>query len=401
MKFSHSAALTVASRVSAVALMGVASILIARVLGPAGQGLIASLTASVGIILQFGNLGVYAANIRFVGANRKLFSKAAANSLSLGLSLGFLSFLLLYASTVFFPQAFGGIPLNYLLVYALSIPFSLLIVLFQGLILAVEKIRVYNFFILARALIVLTGSAAILLVFDGGVFELVLLLVFVEVVVCLMYVRSAQGVGKIGVGLDKKLLGDMVFYGLRVYVATQMTYLVLKFDILLVNYYLGLTSAGVYSVSAKIADLLYLAPATVALIYFPRATALKKKARPFTNKVLWRLAVIMAVGCAAAYLFAEPAINLLYTNQYAGAVKPLRILVPGIFFISLETVLMNYYASKKMPLFAVVTPIIGLAANIILNAILIPKHGINGAATSSTIAYTLMFIMLLAYYLKK
>jgi O-antigen/teichoic acid export membrane protein len=381
--------------------MGLASIVIARVLGPNGQGIVASLVAAVGIIIQFGNLGIYAANIRFVGANKKLFANASSNSLIIGLVLGAASFTLLYTSTLLYPDAYGEIPLSYLIIYAISIPFSLLIVLFQGMILAVEKIRTYNTFILARSLMVFLGTTALLLLLKKGVFEIILLLVAVEVLTCIGYMHASHKIEKIRLRFDYPLLKDMVKYGLKVYVATQMTYLVLKFDILLVNYYLGLAQAGVYSIAAKIADLIYLIPATIALIYFPRATALKEKARPFTNKVLLYLTALMFCGCALSYVIAEPTILFLFGSQYQGAILPLKILIPGIFFIAIETILMNYFASKDMPAFAVYTPIIGLAANILMNMYTIPAYGIEGAAAASTIAYALMFLMLAVYYHEK
>jgi len=398
MKFRYSAAVTVASRVSAVVIMGLASIIIARTLGPKGQGVIASLLATVGILIQFGNLGIYASNIRLVGANRSLFSKAAANSLILGGTLGILAFVILSASALLLPETYGEIPTTYLILYAASIPFSLLITFLQGMLLSVEKVKTYNLFILLRALMVLAGAAVLLIAFDKGVMEVVLLLVLTEVVTCVLHLYATDRIEKIRLKFDYPLVKDMLSYGLKVYIATQMTYLVLKFDILLVNYYLGLAPAGVYSVAAKIADLIYLAPATVALIYFPRATALKEKARPFTNKVLLYLTTLMLSGCALSYLIAEPAVILLFGSQYADAVLPLKILIPGIFFIALETILMNYYAAKDMPAYAVYTPIAGLAVNILLNTYLIPAYGINGAAAASTIAYTMMFILLGGYY---
>ncbi|MFH1789039.1 MAG: oligosaccharide flippase family protein [Candidatus Altiarchaeota archaeon] len=398
MRFGFSAVLTVATRVSAVLLMGLASIVIARVLGPSGQGLVASLLAVVGIVLQFGNLGVYASNIRFVGEDKKLYGRASSNSLFVGVFLGVAAFIVLAGASYVFPQVFGDVPKGFLLLYAVSIPFSLLIILFQGMILAVENVKTYNLFIFLRALMVFGGACLLLLVFGGGVYELVLLLVLVEVAVCFMYLYVSGRVEKIRFSVDVALLKRMVSYGLKVYVATQMTYLVLKFDVLLVNYYLGLASTGVYSIAAKIADLLYLAPATVALIYFPRATALKDKAGAFTNKILAYLAGIMFLGCAVFYVIVKPVVLFLYGSAYAGAILPLRILVPGIFFISLETIIMNYYAAKSMPLYVVATPLIGLAVNIGLNAAWIPTRGIVGAAASSTVAYTLMFVMLFAYY---
>jgi len=401
MRFSVSAALTVFVRVSAVLLMGVASIVIARVLGPEGQGVIAAILAVVTILLQFGNLGLYASNIRFVGGDRKLYPKAAGNSLVIGAGLGGVLFLFLAAAAVFFPSLFSDVPRGYLLVYAASLPFALTTMLFQGLLLATDKIKSYNALIFSRASAVFGGAILILYVAKLTLWPLIVFLFLVEVLISLAYVVRCFMVERFKPSLDLSYLKRMVGYGVKVFLATQLTYLVLKFDILMVNYFLDLTQTGIYSVSAKVADLLYLVPSTVALIYFPRATALKDKARPFTNRVLLVLGALMFVACIILFFAAGPVTVMLFGPAYEGSVYPLKILVPGIFFISLECVLMNYYASKTMPLFAVATPVVGLAVNVGLNIVFIPVYGIAAAAWSSTIAYTLMFVMLLVYYMLK
>lgn len=400
MRFSFSAGITVAVRVFSVLLMGISSVVIARMLGPEGQGLVAALTAAVAIVLQFGNLGLYASNIRFVSEDRKLYSKAAGNSLTIGVILGLCLFIALAVSTKIIPAAYAEIPAAMLVFYATSLPFSLITMLSQGMLLAVDRIKKYNLLVLLRALLVLVGSTIILVVLHQGVREIIILLVLIEVFTSIMHLAVTYLIEKFRPSFDLNFLFSMMKYGLKVYVATQMTYLVLKFDILLVNYFLGLEQAGVYSISAKIADLLYMVPATIAIIFFPKATALGPKAKPFTDKILLGVSAIMAPSCIILFVLAGPLITLPFGDIYAGAITPLKILIPGIFFISLETILMSYFASKTMPYFAVATPILGVLTNIVLNIFWIPAYGIEGAAASSTISYTLMFLILLWFYRK-
>jgi O-antigen/teichoic acid export membrane protein len=141
-----------------------------------------------------------------------------------------------------------------------------------------------------------------------------------------------------------------------------------------------------------------LVPETIALIFFPRATALKEKAKPFANKVLLAIGVLMVFMCGILYFTAEPILLTLFGSQYAGSVMPFIILIPGIYFISLEVLLMNYFAAKQMPLYVVFTPLVGLLVNVVLNVMWLPKYGINAAAWTSVISYTLMFLLLLFRY---
>ena len=408
MRFSVSAGLTVATRVTGVLLMGISSIFVARLLGPAGQGVLASLIAVVAIAQQFGHLGIYASIIRFVGADKSLYRKACGNSLTIGAAFGLALTLILVAVAIVYPAGFGGIDFLYIAVYSLAVPFSLLIILFQGVLLSVNRIKEYNLFIFTRSFLIFAGSIIIsylfhlkVLGFNATILSLIVYLVSVEVFTSILYVGSTylreRFKPQLCTGFIKKMMG----YGIKVYVATSLTILVFKFDIVLVNYFLGSTPAGLYSVSAKIAELLYMAPATIALIFFPAATRMGEKSRPFAKKVLVGVSVLMAIGSIIALALAKPIVTALFGPDYSASTIPFMILVPGIFFISIETILMNYYASRNMPLFAVLTPFIGLASNIILNIILIPRYGINAAAATSTFSYALMFFMFLAYFIKE
>ncbi|MFH1402911.1 MAG: oligosaccharide flippase family protein [Candidatus Altiarchaeota archaeon] len=397
-KFSLSSGLTVFNRLFAVFIMGFMFIVVARTLGPSGQGIVATLVAMITIAIQFGNLGLYASNIRFVGADRSLYRQAAGNSLAIGSVLGLLMAAMLVGVYLISPSLFPDITLLLIAFYAASLPFSLLTMLFQGMLLAVEDIVKYNLLIFARAVVLVGGVVVILMFLGGGVLELILFLVAVEVLFAATYGGVVYLKEKFSFTIDAEFLKKMVGYGFKVYLATQLTYLVLKFDIIMVNYYLGSYQAGIYSVSSKMADMVKLIPETVALIFFPRATALKDKAKPFANKVLLVIGVFMLFMCLFLYFTAQPILLALFGQEYAGSVEPFIWLIPGIFFISIEVLLMNYFASKQMPLYVVFTPLVGLSVNVGLNMMWLPKYGIVAAAWTSTISYTVMFLMLALKY---
>ncbi|MFC2162660.1 flippase [Candidatus Altiarchaeota archaeon] len=399
-KFSLSSGLTVANRLAAVFIMGFMFIVVARQLGPEGQGIVATLVAVITIAIQFGNLGLYASNIRFVGADRKLYPKAAGNSLTLGTVTGSLAAVLLIIAYLIRPDFFPGIMFALIAIYALSLPFSLLTILFQGMLLAVQDIVTYNILIFFRAVLLVAGVSVLLLFMGGGVMELVIFLVIVEVVTALIYMAVAYRKQKFHLRLDVGFLKKMIGYGFKVYLATQITYLVLKFDIVMVNYYLGPAEAGLYSVSSKMADMVKMVPETIALIFFPMATALKDKAKPFANKVLLGISVMMIFICVGLYFVAEPVLLGLFGSQYTGSVTPFLYLIPGLYFISLEVLLMNYFAAKQMPLTVVLTPLLGLIVNVTLNALWLPVYGIVAAAWTSVISYILMFVILFVLYLR-
>jgi O-antigen/teichoic acid export membrane protein len=91
---------------------------------------------------------------------------------------------------------------------------------------------------------------------------------------------------------------------------------------------------------------------------------------------------------AAGAAFALPSV---YGVRFGDATIQFLILLPGIFFISLESVLVQYFTGTglppQIPLFWIVTVIVNLA----LNLALVPAWGARAAAINSTVSYALIF----------
>jgi O-antigen/teichoic acid export membrane protein len=192
----------------------------------------------------------------------------------------------------------------------------------------------------------------------------------------------------------------MISYGFRSYLATLFAYLVIRSDLLLVTALLGTTETGIYSVAAFAVDALYLFSATTGSIFFPIATAQPAQRDLLTAKIVRILGLIMVGILLLGGLVGWYFIPLLYGEAYAGAVAPTLILLPGIFFLSLETIFMNNFAGRGLPVQAILVIVAGFFVNLILNLLFIPLFGINGAAIASTIAYGSMFIGALIYFMR-
>jgi Na+-driven multidrug efflux pump len=78
----------------------------------------------------------------------------------------------------------------------------------------------------------------------------------------------------------------------------------------------------------------------------------------------------------------------------------LKLLLPGIFFFSISKILAQDLVGRGFPQYASVAATISLVAIIILDLLLIPRFGINGASLASTISYFLSAIIIL-YLFKK
>jgi len=97
---------------------------------------------------------------------------------------------------------------------------------------------------------------------------------------------------------------------------------------------------------------------------------------------------------------AGPLVTLLYSSKFAGAVAPLRWLLPGIFMLSIGKVLVGELLAREKARYTVWASGAAVVTNIAGNLLLVPKMGIVGAALASSVSYSVLSGVLTWYYLR-
>ncbi|MDX1390304.1 MAG: oligosaccharide flippase family protein, partial [Acidobacteriota bacterium] len=260
---------TFATRILLIGIGFATSVLIARILGPEGRGLFAVAGAIAAIGIQFGNLGLHSANTYSVARDRSLLPGLLANSLLVGFVLGGLVAVITWGVTRLFPSV-APIP-GLLLVLALaSIPTSLAYMLAQNLLLGMQEVRAFNKIELAArvitvgliTLVIVIGFVTPETVFVAGLAAGVINLLWV--LWCLRpFIHETPRP-------SWPLLRDNIAYGFRVYLNCLFAFLVIRLDLLMVQFMLGAEQTGYYSISVSMADLVYLLPVVIGTILFPK-----------------------------------------------------------------------------------------------------------------------------------
>ncbi|MBI4241772.1 MAG: polysaccharide biosynthesis C-terminal domain-containing protein, partial [Candidatus Rokubacteria bacterium] len=178
--------------------------------------------------------------------------------------------------------------------------------------------------------------------------------------------------------------------GSRSYLSSLFAFLIIRSDMLLVNYFLGAAQAGIYAVAVNLTDLLLVFPTAVGTMLFPRVSARPEDEGSLTAAACRHTAAGMTVFCLVAGVLAQPLILLLYGRAFGGAAAPFLLLLPGILALSLEIIFMNDLAGRGLPPIVIVVPAVGLVLNLILNLAFIPRFGLLAAAASSSLAYGAM-----------
>ena len=161
---------------------------------------------------------------------------------------------------------------------------------------------------------------------------------------------------------------------------------------------------GAYSAAYKIIDVLAILPGILVTALYPvfskyhaTDTRLLKKTFNLSLRYVITLSIPIVIG---GFLLSGPLINLVYGPEYADSAMVLKILI----FISLFGfinsplfVLLNSIDKQKITM---INTAFTALANIVMNAILIPKYGIIGAAFA-TIVSEITFLILSAYQIRK
>jgi O-antigen/teichoic acid export membrane protein len=379
----------------------VAGIIVARWLGAGGLGELAVINVAVATLIQLGSFGLPSSNTYFIAQDHGHLRSAAINSLIFALAVGAGLAIALSALASLRPEWFGFVSPELIRIAAISIPFQLITLIGLNILLAVGKVRAFNLLDLAGQSFVLVNALLVFIILNRGLALLVTLNTITSIVVSLsiaaLLAVSASRLTQSKWRADMALLRRMITYGLKFHVSILAGAIILRADLLVVNHYRGAAEAGVYSVASQFGLLLMLLPGVIATLLFPRVTA-EQDARGETTCLVTRYTtLIMFVCCLAAVPFSL-LLPVLYGAAFSEATRLLLILLPGVYLLGLESVLVQHFNAlglpRAIPLYWVAT----LVLNLVLVFTLAPRFGAQGAAVASTVSYAAIFALVALHF---
>jgi antigen flippase len=380
---------TLASRAALVALGLISSVIVARALGPAGRGeySVAVTVAAIGV--QLATLGLHTSSAWAVAREPALRGRLLANGALTGLVTGTAVAVVFGVVSLLVPAASSLPPVMLGLALA-AIPIGLVYLTEQNLILGLQWVRAYNALEIANRT---AGIVLFIIVISLGVMNATTayaaLLVAIVVVATTAFWLLARNVP---VRPDFSLVRRFAGVSLRSYSSALLIYLVFRLDLLMVQYLQGSAAAGQYSIAVTLGEMVLLVPTVVALIMFPRLSAITDHnvQRASTIRTTAWMGIVSVGLVLPATIVAGAAIRLLYGDVFAPAVPAFLWLLPGLVFMSMHSILMAYFLAIGTPRVTLLGPFVGLSINVALNVFLIPRFGFVGASISSTLAYAVM-----------
>lgn len=175
----------------------------------------------------------------------------------------------------------------------------------------------------------------------------------------------------------------------------------LRIDQIFIAQMLGDTEVGIYSAAAKFTEFAYAVPALISISVLPILVESRTKSDSLYEQRLQRFYDLMTLGSIAGSLLlavsSKIVIALFFGAAFDGAALILAVQIWSSVFVFLAVASNQHFIIENRAEICLYRTLIGAAANIVLNLVLIPLYGIMGAAIASVvsnmvIAFSIIFI---------
>jgi len=372
----------------------VASVLIARALGPADRGVYAVAVTAASIAVIAFHAGTELAGSYFFAERGTPLSALSRNGFLSAVLLGplaMVAMLVLYG--VAHHSLFDGLSLVLFACAVLSVPFQMHQLWLANLLMLAGRFRAYQ---RVSAIIAVAQLLVVCVVFASGAFDLTAALALylgVAVVAWALSMRAARTVGPVGPPYDLGLLGATLRYGLRLHGGYIGWFVLLRLDLFLVALWLDDEAAGIYAIAVVFAELAWqlTTPLVLASIRPSMALPLPEAARVSfqVGRVNLLLSGVIAAGFAATLWFVLP---LLYGSAYDGVYLVTVVLLPGVVAMAAFRPLYNWLVRVADPLRLSALSVAVALVNVGMNALWLRSLGVAGAALTSSVCYVVLLL---------
>ncbi len=196
-------------------------------------------------------------------------------------------------------------------------------------------------------------------------------------------------------GLRRPVTREMLRYCIPLMPTAVFWWVTNVSDHYFITYMLGTDVNGLYSVASIIPRAITLVSAIFIQAWQLSAFS-EYKGRDgsrFFSTVFRSYYTLVFMAASGIILLARPIIRLLAADAYFEAWRYVPFLVLAVSFSCLVTFLGTVYNAAKRNAMVTVTTFAGAAVNFLLNWLLIPDHGANGAAFATYVSYFTVFVI--------
>jgi O-antigen/teichoic acid export membrane protein len=398
------AVMTAVGRVGVTAVGAQTAVALARILGPSGWGAFFVAQSLLVLLTVATTLGVEHGIVYYVSSGRWEARSAFGTALKVALATGSAGAAVGVAARLAFPSAFAGLPVWLVALAVAGLPFGLAWVYAAYIALAIDRYEAFVLppFLQATGVLAFGVLGALAYDVQGAVVGMTVSTVLVGVGTVVWARRMLPRAERSQPGMLRRA----VSFGIKAYAANGLQLLNYRLDVFLLAAVASAVAVGQYSIAVAVTSVLWLLPAALAEVLYPRvahlharedASAAEQLEMVETKSVrhVALIALVMAALVALALLFL---VVPLFGSEFAPATNLGLILIPGAAAIGIAGTLSSSIVGRGKPSYSLYSALIVTPVTILLYVLLIPMLDATGAALASTISYCLSFVAASFFY---
>ncbi len=230
---------------------------------------------------------------------------------------------------------------------------------------------------------------------------ILIIYLFINIYICVAYILRIKPLFKlkfIDKYINKNFIKYLLSFGFFSTISELLLIINYKSDVIMLKYYVDYYQIGLYSVGSGIAECIWLLPDAFKEVLFSRTSrseSIKEINFAIRLNIFLSFVAIIIISILGKYII------LIYSgNEYLDALTVTKIILLGIpSMILFKITNPLYLANGKQKLYCAIL-VVSALTNVILNLILIPMYGINGAAIASVIAFSVCGLAFAFFYIR-
>lgn len=361
-----------------------------RVLTSAEYGEVDLIVQTCNILIPIVSAGIMNAVIRF-GLENAINKKSVFSAGLVTILLGFVG--LCFLEPILQRVEFIS---QYTIYIYLFVLMSNLHSLCSNFIRSQEYVKLYAFDGVFRTILTIILNIAFLVVFRYGIAGYLLSTILSDFISAIMLFLIAKLYRFVSISdIDRSIFSSMMRYSLPLIPTTVSAWIIGMSDRYILSYILGSGANGLYAIAYKVPTII-----TIVTGIFMDAWQIsavnehqKGDGGGFFSKVLNVYSSLVFCGASVIIALTKMITKLLTSAEFYSSWVYIPVLVIATVFACLASFLGSVYMTHKKSEHIFITTLISAVVNIILNFILIPAYGIQGAAIATLLSYICMLII--------
>ncbi len=400
-KYAKNTGWVLVGKFSTMAISFIATLYIARNLGPTNFGELSYAISFTGLFSFIASFGIDAVLYRELIKYPELRPKLMGTAIFIKLCAGILAMTTVTTSAFLFSPK----DVSFVLVCVLSASF--IFNAFNSITTEFGAIVQNKGISIASIVITLIlNIAKILTMFlGGGVIYLAIVLLAESIMsaVAFLFLHTRKFGSLSELSFDKKLAKGLIYDAWPFILSSACAVVYARIDQVMLKNIIDATTVGLYDSAVRLTELWYFIPTIIVGSLFPAIVLSRSHSTSMYRRRTFALfGLISMIGIFITlliYLLAPQIINIIYGQSFNGAIPILQIYVwailPTFFIIVANQILLAENA--RVMLFSSAT--LGMVTNVIGNLLLIPKYQAVGAAISTVLSSSIVVVFLFSVYM--